>query len=624
MIPASLRAFTFSSDYCFALSPSSDGEFHLHPHYPAQRPLDATLLKTQADLDDFVTEKYHDRIAAILGEWSSSLLRSPQEMQPVEKSLAPAFSGSSLRPVESRPVRSDAPLEVHQNKFAIQAILGRDLFLKELQSSMSVFSTIFSAEFQVIRIEANSTPPAQLPAVHTRVRYQLVGSGNGYYREQRVGYWDLEWEASPPSSASPEFRIRKWQALDETRSRSHAPVFVDIAASALGRNPSYAAQMLRGADYWRTVLDGACGVDIYGHNGVSVADIDNDGFDDLYVCQPAGLPNRLYRNRGDGTFEDITEASGLGILENTACALFADFDNDGRQDIVIVRANGPLLFINEGGRKFRQKPGAFQFANAPQGTFTGAAVADYDRDGWLDIYFCLYVYYQGTDQYKYPVPYYDAENGPPNFMMRNNRDGTFRDITRESGFNQNNTRYSFCCAWSDYNQDGWPDLYVVNDFGRKNLYRNNGDGTFTDVTHETGLDAFFGKGMSVSFADYDHDGYVDAFVANDTTPNFLFHNLGGKRFEEVAVGAGVAFSPDGNALSGMGSDFRDVNNDGLPDIWHTAVEHQTFPLYLNQGKRQFLDATATSGLAQLTNHRECAKLWGRLVSGDEMDNQAGI
>ena len=104
------------------------------------------------------------------------------------------------------------------------------------------------------------------------------------------------------------------------------------------------------------------GIDIYGHNGVSVADIDDDGFDDLYVCQPAGLPNRLYRNRGDGTFEDITESSGLGILENTACALFADFNNRGRQDVIVVRANGPLLFVNEGGGKFRQKPDAFQFA----------------------------------------------------------------------------------------------------------------------------------------------------------------------------------------------------------------------------------------------------------------------
>ena len=171
------------------------------------------------------------------------------------------------------------------------------------------------------------------------------------------------------------------------------------------------------------------------------------------------------------------------------------------------------MFINQGGGKFRLKTGAFQFANDPQGTFTGAAVADYDRDGWLDIYLCLYVYYQGTDQYKYPVPYHDAENGPPNFMMRNNRDGTFRDVTAESGLNQNNTRYSFCCGWNDYDEDGWPDLYVVNDFGRKNLYHNNRDGTFTDVAASEGVEDV-GAGMSVCWLDYDNDGAQDIYVGD--------------------------------------------------------------------------------------------------------------
>ena len=126
----------------------------------------------------------------------------------------------------------------------------------------------------------------------------------------------------------------------------------------------------------------------------------------------------------------------------------------------------------------------------------GVILFDYDRDGWLDIYFCLYIYYQGTSQYKYPTPYYDANNGPPNFLMRNNRNGTFRDVTAETGMNQNNTRYSFCCSWNDFNGDGWPDLYVVNDFGRKNLYRNNGNGTFTDVAAEAGVEDV-GAGMSV-------------------------------------------------------------------------------------------------------------------------------
>ena len=581
-------------------------------------PLDALLLKTQAGLDNFVSEKYADQIAAILAEWSSSLLQSPQDMQAIGKVLTFDFSGSSLRPSESRLLRSGPALEVLQNKFTRQAALGRDAFLQELRSAMSSFSKIMTAEFQVLTIDATNSDAMNMVAsstspskphgpglFRTGVRYELVGSGQvrldeDFHREQRVGYWELEWEASPASSSSPsstpiEFRLRKWLALNETQSRTADPAYIDIAAHAFGSNRSYSSQLLRGADYWRTVLDGACGIDIYGHNGVSVGDIDGDGFDDLYVCQPAGLPNRLYRNRGDGTFEDITEASGLGILENTACALFADFDNDGRQDLIVVRTSGPLLFLNEGGGKFRQKRSAFQFATPPQGTFTGAAVADYDRDGWLDIYFCLYLYYQGAEQYKYPSPYYDAENGPPNFMMCNNRDGTFRDVTAETGLDKNNTRYSFCCGWSDYNRDGWPDLYVVNDFGRKNLYRNNGDGTFTDVAPQSGVEDI-GAGMSVCWFDYDNDGAEDLYVADmwsaaglrvsrqeifqkdapeevrqlyrkHARGNSLFRNRGFRNHKDSAFQDTSPLAAVEMGRWSWSSDAWDFDHDGFPDLY---------------------------------------------------------
>ncbi len=591
-IPAGLRGLAFPSGYASGSPdlPSSGGDFHLHPHYRAQLPLEATLLKTRAGLDDFVTEKYHDQIAAILSEWSAGFMGSPQDLRPVEKILTPNFSGTSFRLVESRLVRSSPAVEVRQNKFAREPALPRDAFLRDLRSAMDSFSAVITAEFQVTSIDAGSPPVAAsgLPSrLRTRVRYELVGSGKDFYREQRVGYWELDWE----SSAAGEFRLSSWLLSDETRSRSFAPVFADITAAALGGNASYPSQLLRGADYWRTVLDVACGIDIYGHNGVSIGDIDGDGFDDLYVCQPAGLPNRLYRNRGDGTFEDITEASGVGLLENTACALFADFDNDGRQDLVVVRTSGPLLFVNQGGGRFHPKPDAFRFANPPRGTFTGAAVADYDRDGWLDIYFCLYLYYQGTDQYKYPSPYYDAENGPPNFMMRNQRDGTFRDVTAETGLDKNNTRYSFCCGWSDYNHDGWPDLYVVNDFGRKNLYRNNGDGTFTDVAAQAGVEDV-GAGMGVCWLDYDNDGAEDLYVANMWTAAgmriatqeifqknapekvralYRKHAMGNSLFREPTV-APLFRTRSASAGVEMGrwawsSDSWDFDHDGFPDLY---------------------------------------------------------
>jgi tetratricopeptide (TPR) repeat protein len=547
------------------------------------------LRKVQPGFDDFVAEKYHDQVAAVLARWTNQLLKSPAQTAEIESALAPSLSATPPIAVDAQKVRTSSFLNVFRNKFATEKSFERSAWIRDWRSALSGFSTLQTAEFQVTEIRLKNGPNGTGAApfsLQTRVRYEFVGSGTSFHREHRIGNWDLTWEIAPTG----DLRITKWVIGDETRSQSFSPVFADVAPQTLGRNPSFAAQFLPGIDHWRTVLDGASGIDIYGHNGVSFADIDGDGFDDLYICQPAGLPNRLYRNRGDGTFEDITESSGLGLLDNTACALFADFSNSGRQDAIIVRTTGPLLFLNDGHGKFQLKPDAFHFADEPQGTFTGAAVADYDRDGWLDIYFCLYIYYQGTDQYRYPSPYYDANNGPPNFMLRNNRDGSFRDVTKETKLNQNNTRFSFCCGWNDYDGDGWPDLYVVNDFGRKNLYRNNGNGTFTDVAAEAGVEDV-GAGMSVCWLDADNDGKQDLYVADmwtaagvrvseqeafqkDANPetrafyrkhamgNSFFRNHDGKRFEDLTAKSGT----------GMGrwawcSDSWDFDHDGHSDLY---------------------------------------------------------
>jgi tetratricopeptide (TPR) repeat protein/peroxiredoxin len=581
--PTAAGSFRGRLDSQIAVSP--DGQYHLAPHFQSQTPLDGALLKAKTRLENFGAEKHCGPIQAILAEWSNALRKSPQVADVINKVLAPAFLGCSLEPLASRSLRSGPPLDVRLLTFRHEPSLSPDAFLQELRHALSVFSKILTAEFQVTRIDAHAGLTLSAPQLMTRVRYELVGTGQNFHREQRIGFWELEWEAA----SSGKYFLRRWSSAEETRSRAASPSFSDVTRLVLGGNTSYARQLLHGVDYWRTVLDGASGIDIYGHNGVSVGDIDGDGFDDLYVCQPAGLPNRLYRNRGDGTFEDITEGSGVGILENTACAIIADFDNDGRQDLVVVRANGPLLFLNQGGGKFRLKPDAFQFANAPQGTFTGAAAADYNRDGLLDIYFCLYVYYQGTDQYKYPVPYYDANNGPPNFLMRNNGDGTFRDVTAESGLSENNTRYSFCCGWNDYNQDGWPDLYVVNDFGRKNLYRNQ-QGKFSDVAPQAGVEDT-GAGMSVCWFDFNSDGAEDLYVANMWTAagerisaqenfqksepaavraayrkhamgNSLFKNGGSPAFQDETVAAGV-----GIGRWAWSSDAWDFDHDGFPDLY---------------------------------------------------------
>jgi tetratricopeptide (TPR) repeat protein/peroxiredoxin len=588
--------------------------FYLHPRYRSERPLDSTLLKAKAGFDTFITEKYADELAGTLTQWSQALLRSPHDVGFLLNSLAADFTGASPVASESRPVRTQPPVEVRQNKFTDESVLNREAFLRALQSSLRDFSEIDTAEFQITWINASPAgSSSDLRRIETRIRYEIAGTGEAFYRDQRVGNWQLVWKRSERN----DFRIDTWRVLDETRARALAPIYADITAAALGRNVSYAAQMLHGSDYWRTSIDGACGIDVYGHNGVSVADIDNDGFDDLYICQTAGLPNRLYRNRGDRTFEDITDSSGLGILDNTACALFADYNNAGRQDVILVTSSGPVLFLNDGSGKFRHQPDAFRFASPPQGTFTGAAVTDYDRDGWLDIYFCLYTYYQGTGQYRYPLPYHDAENGPPNFLMRNNRDGTFRDVTAESGLNRNNTRYSFCCGWGDYNRDGWPDLYVVNDFGRKNLYRNNGDGTFTDVAAEAGVEDV-GAGMSVCWFDHDNDGAEDLYVANMWTAAGLrtsTQDIFKKDSIPVTRALYQKHAMGNSLLANRGSKFEDVTNSSGAGIGLWAWSSDAFD-FDHDG---FLDLYIANGMVSGPSHEDLNSFFWRQVVANSPD-----
>jgi tetratricopeptide (TPR) repeat protein len=562
---------------------SQFADFRLTPRYPASSPLDSLYNNVEAGHDEFITEKYAEEIEDELLGWGRSLRRKPPDVTAIAELVSPSFSAAPFRAVKSTPLRSTGTLQVFRNQFSDALSLGRDSFLHEVLESFGHLCQFLVTEFEVTSIRVTGTSPL---TVQSLVRYDLLASGPTIYREGRVGYWEIEWETNPV----PKFRARKWRAVEETLSRSTSRIFEDITTSVLSGNSSYQKQMLHGVDYWRTILDAASGIDIYGNNGLAVGDIDNDGFDDFYVCQPAGIPNRLYHNRGDGTFEDVTHSAGVGVLDGTACALFADFSNRGVQDLVVVRTNGPLLFRNQGSGKFRLQPDAFKYAHAPEGTFTSAAAADFDRDGFLDLYFCLYSYYQGLDKYRVPVPYYDAENGPPNFLFRNNGDGSFRDVTAATGMNQNNHRFSLGCAWGDFNNDGWPDLYVANDFGKKNLYRNNGDGTFTDIAEEAGV-VNVGPGMSACWFDYDNDGKQDLYVANmweapglrvtmqdhfmqdapaeirayfrnHAMGNALFHNAGDGRFMDQSSSAGV----DDGRWSWSSTSF-DFDHDGYLDLY---------------------------------------------------------
>jgi tetratricopeptide (TPR) repeat protein len=411
------------------------------------------------------------------------------------------------------------------------------------------------------------------------IRYEAASEKDGKFF-YRTGHWRCDWESGKPLALVP---------LEEQVTSSDKPYFRDVTDAVLG----FDKQLSRGIPYWRSRLDPASGIDIYGSNGIAVGDIDGDSADEIYICQPGGLPNRLFKFGEDGRAIDITQAWGAGFLDDTSSALFLDLRNVGRQDLVVLRASGPVLLINDGVR-FSLRTDAFQFATRPQGGFTGMAAADFDRDGKLDLYLCSYVYFQSEAQYTYASPYHDAQNGPPNFLFRNrlaaDGSGVFEDATAETGVNENNNRFSFAPAWCDSNRDGWPDLYVANDFGRKNFYVNTG-GHFRDRAAEAGVEDI-GPGMSASWFDYDGDGRPDLYVANmwtaagqrvirdpqftpakehadayrrHTMGNSLFRNRGDGTFEDVTARERAAFGRWAWAAEG-----HDLDNDGQPEIFVTC------------------------------------------------------
>ena len=414
------------------------------------------------------------------------------------------------------------------------------------------------------------------------VRYEVASERDGKL-QYRVGRWKQSWV---------DGKVADFRPVEENVATAGAPMFRDVTAAAFEKTASFHTQLARGAPYWRSRLDPAAGIDIYASNGIAVGDIDGDGEDEIYICQAGGLPNRLYKLDSSGAMVDITEAWGVGLLDETSSALFLDLRNSGRQDLVVLRSGGPVLFLNEATR-FRMRADAFRFATAPAGGFTGMAAADFDRDGKLDLYLCCYVYFQSEAQYTYASPYHDAQNGPPNFLFRNrlNADGSgfLDDCTAETGMNENNDRFSFAPAWCDFNGDGWPDLYVANDFGRKNLYVNE-NGRFRDRAAMAGVEDM-GPGMSASWFDYDHDGKPDLYVANmwteagqrvardksfapargeamreayrrHTKGNSLYRNRGDGTFEETTFAQHAEFGRWAWSSGG-----HDLDNDGEAEIY---------------------------------------------------------
>ena len=303
--------------------------------------------------------------------------------------------------------------------------------------------------------------------------------------------------------------------------------------------------------------------------GVAAIDYDNDGFMDLFFTNGAKLPelkktgpeffNCLLRNRGDGTFEDVTAKAGLEGRNLGFCfgVGVADYDNDGYDDIFVCNAGGNTLYHNNGDGTFTDVTAGSGLDHKPENVLSvGAAWFDYDNDGQLDLLVTNYTTWTPeTDKQCFMAPGQDEYCSPTIYKSVASR-----------------------------------------------LYRNLGHGRFADVTEASGIGSALGKGMGISIADFNGDGFMDIFVANDTEPNFLFLNQGNGTFKESGLEFGVAYNSQGSSVSGMGSDARDFDNDGWVDIVYNDLSGQVFGLMKNQDGKSFGDITWPSKLGSLSRN----------------------
>ena len=341
-------------------------------------------------------------------------------------------------------------------------------------------------------------------------------------------------------------------------------IFIDVAAQAgvdqKNDPPLFDLKMRHINALWANFISGA-----------AAADFDGDGWDDIFlVSSRKGVPSRLYRNNRDMTFTDVAGQAGLAELndDNNVCvgALWFDYDNDGKPDLLVIRLGHSMLFHNNGDGAFTDVSLKSGIGRKRQNSMTAVAF-DYDNDGKTDLLIAGY-FADNVDLLHLAstkvLPDSDSEatNGGSKTLFHNNGDGTFTDVTQASGLAHSS--WTLSMGHGDYDNDGWQDVYFANDWGPDKLFHNNGDGTFTDVTLKAiGTD---GKhGMNAEFGDYDNDGFLDIFVTNITEPwefecNMLWHNNHDGTFKDAAL-------ETCNTGWAWGGKFLDFDNDGRLDLY---------------------------------------------------------
>jgi|KBSMisStandDraft_5_1062788.scaffolds.fasta_scaffold63841_2 hypothetical protein len=366
--------------------------------------------------------------------------------------------------------------------------------------------------------------------------------------------------------------------------------------------------------------------------GVAIFDYDNDGWPDIFVVNGTTLDplpgastpsNHLYHNNHDGTFTDVTQKAGLMHTGWGQGVCVGDYDNDGHEDLLVTYYGKNVLYHNNGNGTFTDVSDKARVRGTGSAWSTGCAFLDYDRDGKLDIFVATYVDFdlksapapgeRASCMWK-GVPVMCGPRGLPwgkNMLYHNNGDGTFEDVTSKAKMDQTNGHYGFSVSTFDFDDDGWPDIYVACDSTPSILYRNNRDGTFTDVAVTAGAafneDGKEQAGMGSTIGDYNGDGHLDIFKTNfsDDTAT-LYRNNGDGTFDDVTFPAGLGLY---TKYLGWGTMFLDVDNDGWPDL--LLVNGHVYPevdsqhlgsayrepriLYHNKGNGTFEDISANAG-----------------------------
>ena len=545
----------------------------------------ADEIKLGDQIGNWQTEAFHETIKRNLKQLGKRI--ESRDWQTLDSNLiSDQFACSDLRPDSSHLVQvfADENLIVFRTSstFPNQArhagMTGLVHSLRQLTEPFGQ-SPNFSINFKVYKVTLN----AEFAESEVNVETNGVGQGGGV---QQNMVWICRWQRVEQENW--QLALIAPKHFEEVHYH-HGPqgqLFSDCTESVLSSNDCFDAHLRHGIDHWRLRIEERYQIDSVSLTGLAIGDVNGDGLDDFYFCDVGGLPNRLFLQRPDGATVDVSADSGINWLDRSYGALFADFDNDGDQDLVVSVSNSLLLMENDSGR-FTTRGRL-----VPHPTAQSLTAVDYDNDKRLDIYVCSYGNsFETFADSQTPLPWHDANNGAPNSMFRNEGDWTFTNVTAELGLDDNNRRYSYAASWEDFDNDGDQDLYVANDFGRNNLFINrvNENGRFHDAAKEFRVEDI-SPGMSADWGDYDNDGWMDLYVSNMFSSagnritfqdrfmsgstdelignykrfargNTLFRRKENGAFDDVSLEAGVNLG-----RWAWCSLFADINNDGWQDL----------------------------------------------------------